>query len=95
MEEDIVVENTTGAARDRIIMQRTNEQMRNRVLTMGFHHGQLTPLPSSWVYPTGLTVINLMTLWLLGNRREKVPPLRLLSPKYVLHFDKRLEHYQK
>lgn len=30
-----------------------------------------------------------MTLWLLGNKREKVPPLRLLSSTYVEHFDGR------
>ena len=97
LEEDNTDTTTTNnAARrqsttveDAIVRKRTNEQMKRRTITMGNHHGGLNPLPSSWVYPKALPIIHLMTLWLIGNQRENVPPLRMLEPRYVYHFDKK------
>ena len=61
----------------------------------GYHHSFWNPLPSSWVYPKGLTVIELCNLWLLGNKKESVPPLRTLKPSLVKHFDKEAKEYSK
>ena len=78
----------SAIARNRIVQERTSRQMSNRTVTMGHHHGQLNPLPSSWTYPKSITIIQLMNLWLIGIKDDKVPPLRMLAPKYVYHFDK-------
>ena len=93
-EEDIAValdepENMPPRKRARIIQRRTNEQLAARTITVGFHHGHLNPLPSSWKYPKHLTVIQLINLWLVGAKEEKVPALRKLITKHVLHFDEK------
>ena len=59
---------STGA-RDRIVRQKNSKQMKSCTLTMGYHHGKLNPLPSTWQYLNGCTVIQLMNLWLVGNRK--------------------------
>ena len=59
---------STGA-RDRIVRQKTSKKMKSRTLTMWYHHGKLNMLPSTWKYPKGCTVIQLMKLWLIGNRK--------------------------
>ena len=77
---------STGT-RDRIVRQKTSKQMKSRKLTMGYHHGKLNPLPSTWQYPNGCTVIQLMNLWLIGNRKENVPPLAIAGADLVSHID--------
>ena len=59
---------STGA-RDKIVRQKTRKQMKSRTLTLGYNHGKLNPLPSNWQYPNGCTVIQLMSLWLIGNSK--------------------------
>ena len=60
-----MVDNTnilfTGA-RDRIVRQKTSKHMKSCTLTMGYHHGKLNPFPSTWQYPNGCTVIQVMNL---------------------------------
>ena len=52
-----------------IIRDRTTQQSNKQKLTVGFHHGKLNPLPSTWEFPKGLTMINLMNMWPMGNRK--------------------------
>ena len=59
---------STGA-RDRIVRHKITKQMTSRTLTMGYHHGKLNSLPSTWKYLNGCTVIQPMNLWLIGNRK--------------------------
>ena len=68
---------------DKILRQKTSKQMKSFTLTMGYHHGKLNPLPSTWKYPNGCTVIQLMNLWLIGNRKENVPPLAISGTDLV------------
>ena len=94
-EDDIIIEipnespQQSAAVQDRNVRRKTARQMENRILTMGHHHGSLNPLPSTWRYLKELNVIQLMNLWLLGNKQEKVPPLEMLESRYVDHFDKK------
>ena len=93
-EEDIVLAldepgKMAPAKRARIIKQVTNEQLANRKIKVGFHHGHFNPLPASWKMPNGLTVIQLVNLWLVGSKTEHVPPLRRLSPLLMKHVDKK------
>ena len=83
------------AARDRIVRETTAEQMKRRPLSLGYHHGKLNPLPSSWQIPTGCTVIQLVNMWLLGHKEENIPPLGMMSPDLVKHFDKGGRMYSK
>ena len=85
---------TTGA-RDRIVRQKTRKQMKSCTLTMGYHHGKLNPLPSTWLYPNGFTVIQLMYLWLIGNRKDNVPPLAISGADLVSHIDNGSRIFQK
>ena len=41
---------STGA-RGIIVRQKTSKQIKSRTLTMGYHHGKLNSLPSTWQYP--------------------------------------------
>ena len=59
---------STGA-RDRIVRQKTSKKMKSCTLNMGYHHVKLNPLTSTWQDPNGCTVIQLMNLWLIGNRK--------------------------
>ena len=74
-------------ARDRIVRQKTSKQMKSRTLIMGYHHFKLNPLPSTWQYPNGCTVIQLMNLWLIGNRKKNVPPLESAGADLVSHIN--------
>ena len=77
---------STGA-RDRIVRQKNSKQRKSRTLTMGCHHCKLNPLPSTWQYTNGFTVIQLMKLCLIGNRKENVPPLAIAGADSVSHID--------
>ena len=74
--------------RARIIKQATKEQIASRKIKVGFHHGHFNPLPASWKIPKGLTVIQLMNLWLVGSENEHVPPFRKLTRGLLKHIDK-------
>ena len=77
---------STGA-RDRILRQKNSKQIKSRTLTMGYHHGKLNSFPSTWQYPNGCTVIQLMNLWLIGKRKENVLPLEIAGADLVSHID--------
>ena len=98
-EDDSDGDNGTRTSRKRakLIRERTAGQLQQRKLKIGYHHGHWNPLPSSWVYPKGMTVIQLCYLWLLENNKESVPPLRTLKPMLMLvkHFDKHATQYSK
>ena len=71
--------------RAQIIKQLTNEQLANRTIKVGFHHGHFDPLPASWKTPKGLTVIQLVNLWLVGSKNEHVPPSKAFTPSHEAH----------
>ena len=56
-----------------IIRDRMTQQMKKKKWMVSFHHGKLNPLPSTWEFPKGLTMINLMNMWLMGKRKRKHP----------------------
>jgi hypothetical protein len=92
-EDDVVLlldepERMSPKKRARIIQQRTQEQLSVRKLKVGFHHGKFNPLPASWRYPPGLTLIQLIHLWLIGSPKEHVPPFRKIPTSLIAHFDK-------
>ena len=93
-EEDMILlldepERMPPKKRARIIQQRTQEQLTSRKLKVGYHHGKFNPLPASWRYPPGLTLIQLINLWLIGSPKEHVPQLRKIPTSLLTHFDKR------
>ena len=59
--------------------------MKSPTLTMGYHHCKLDLNPSTLKYPNGCTVIQLMNLWLIGNRKENVPTLAIAGADLVSH----------
>ena len=71
--------------REAIIREKTATQIKKRKLTVGWHHGKLNPLPSTWEFPKNTTLINMMNMWLLGNKKENVPPFKFLSSSNVKH----------
>ena len=77
----------SAVQQDRRVRQKTSAQLKNRQLSMGYHHNHLSPLPSNWVYPKQMTLVQLINLWLLGNPKENIPPLKTLNPCLVYHFD--------
>ena len=61
---------------------------------MGYHHGRCSRLPSIWKYPKGTTVIQLMNLWLVWNRRDHVPPLVIVGlecVKFMIQMEDRIQ----
>ena len=61
--------------------------MKSHTLNMGYHNGKLNPLPSTWKYTNGCTMIQLMNLWLIGKREENVPSLEIAGADLVSHID--------
>ena len=93
-EEDVVIAleeaqptDTSRRTRARFVQQRTQEQLAKRKIKVGYHHGHFNPLPASWRFPKGLTVIQLVHLWLVGSEKEHVPALKKLKPSLLAHFD--------
>ena len=91
-EDDVVLEvdqPLSKARREALIRERTAKQIKRRTVTVGYHHGRFNILPSSWRYPKGGTVIQLITLWLIGNPKEHVQAFRRIKNCDVVHFDKK------
>ena len=76
------VSNSTNAT---VSVTQTQEQLRRRQSSCGFHHGLLNPLPSSWVFPPSLPIILMMNMWLCGDVVMNVPPLRCITSHNVRH----------
>ena len=51
---------------------------------MRYHHGKLQALPPWWQFPK-MNAKQLMDNWYVGNTREKIPPLGMLSHQDVAH----------
>ena len=90
-EEDVILalRDAHSTVATRAVQRRTQKQLSNRTVKVGFHHGHFNLLSLMWVYPKGLTVIQLARLWLIGSEKEHVPSLRRLSAALVAHFDPR------
>ena len=70
-----------------ITCDRMAQQAKKQKLTVGLHHVKLNPLISTWEFPKGLTMINLMNTWLMGNRKENIPPLQYHNKTHVEHIE--------
>lgn len=84
-EEDIVLpfpDVEEGTAHQAVRVQ-TKRQLSERKYTIGYHHGKMNPLPSTWKYPRGITLIHLINLWLIGDKEQNVPPLGKVSTQWV------------
>jgi hypothetical protein len=46
---------TQQEVREATIRIKTTHQLKQRTITVGFHHGHLNPLPASWQNPKGRT----------------------------------------
>jgi len=93
--EDIVLPFVDDCTLDQLTSKRTSQQLKARKFTIGYHHGILNPLPSTWRYPEGITLIQLTNLWLLGVIDQNVPPLGKVSTRWVYHFDTKARDYSK
>ena len=85
---------STGAIK-RIVRHNSIKKKKSCTLTMGYDHGKLNALPSTWQYLNSCTVIQLMNLWLISNRKENVPPLAIYGTDLVSHTDNGLRIFQK
>ena len=77
---------STGT-RDSIVRQKNSKEMKIFTLTMGYHHGKLNPLHSTWQYPNVCTAIQLMNLCLICNRKQNVPTFAIAGAYLVSHID--------
>ena len=73
--------------RDRNLRQKNSKQMKSLTFNIGYHYGKLNTLTSTWKYPNGFTVIQLMNLWLIGDRKENVLTLEISGAYLVGHID--------
>ena len=78
-----------------IIQDRTTQKLKKQKLTVGFHHGKLNPLPSTWEFPKGITMINMMDMWPMVNRKENIPPLHYVNKPHVEHIKMDPKIYHK
>ena len=51
---------------------------------MGFHRGCFSLLPPTWTFPR-ITSKQMIDNWYVGNNREKIPPLEILSALHLAH----------
>ena len=61
------------------------KKLKKQKFTVVLYHGKLNPLPSTWEFLKGLTMINLMNMWLTKKRKENIPPLQYLTKLHVDH----------
>ena len=94
-EDEVVLPFIDESASSRASLERIKQQLQARQYTVGLHHGKLNPLPSDWCYPKGLTLIQLINLWLIGVKDQNVPPLALVNTHCVFHFDNNARKYSK
>ena len=69
---------------ERRLRRKTAQIMEGRQLTVGFHHGKLQVLPPLWKFPK-MNAKQLIDNWYVGNSRDKIPPLVLLTHHDVAH----------
>jgi hypothetical protein len=87
-EEDIVVTvEETADMQNHLVRQRAQEQYTQRRFKAGYSKGRWTTVPNGWVYPEKMNLIQMITLYLMGNPAEHVPPLKTLSAKDVKDCD--------
>ena len=63
------------------------EQRKKQGAVVGYHHGRLNVLPALYRYPEKMNLIQMMTLYLMGNPKEGVVALRYCRAPDVTHFD--------
>ena len=73
-----------GVIIERRARAKTKNIMKKRQLTMGYHNGKLQVLPPRWQFPK-MNAKQLIDNWYVGNTREKIPPLGLLTHHNVAH----------
>ena len=71
----------------RIIKERIQGQLSSRKLKVGCRRGKFKPLSALWWYPSGLTLIQLINLWLVGSPKEHVPQLQTILAFLLANFD--------
>ena len=76
-----IVENETNNESDKSSSHKTE-------LNFHFYNGQFNYLPNGWVVPN-LKFQSFVTMWLLGDKANRVPPLKILQAKDVKHLGKR------
>ena len=80
VEEDIIIPMVGESTLDKLKQEQANKQLKERKFTVGWYRGQMNPLPANWRYPKGMTLINLINLWLFGIHSQNVPTLFMLIP---------------
>lgn len=87
-EDDIVLTvEETANMQHHLVRQRSQTQYAKRRFKAGYCKGRWTTVPNGWVYPEKMNLIQMITLFLMGNPAEHVPPLKTLSPRDVNHCD--------
>ena len=94
-EDEVVIQFVDEATSNQLSLDRSKKQLKLGKYTVGLHHGRLNPLPSEWRYPKGLTLIQLINLWLIGVKDQNVPPLAIINTHCVYHFDNNARKYSK
>jgi hypothetical protein len=90
VEYDVHEENEYIFSEEEVQLRRKKQRekslmaLKRRKLTMGSHHGSLTPLPQDWKFPS-MTWTQLIHNWLLGNEEYNIPPLVYLDVNHVRH----------
>jgi hypothetical protein len=79
------VQELSASLQAHIEREKTKKQLSMRKLTCGFHHGLFNPLPSTWQFPFSLPIIHIITLWLIGNIADNIPPFRCITNANVKH----------
>ena len=61
------------------------QQLMKQKMAVILHHGKLNSFLRTWEFLKVLTMINLMNMWLMENRKENIPPLQYLTNLHVDH----------
>jgi hypothetical protein len=68
-------------------VMKTRRQLKHRILTVGFDHGNLNVLPASWKYPK-MNMVQLIHVYQMGSSSEDITAFRLCKSLDGGHFDK-------
>ncbi|GFH55956.1 hypothetical protein CTEN210_12433 [Chaetoceros tenuissimus] len=62
----------------------SQHMLKKRKFTIGFHHGQLNPLPPNYEFPS-MSCASLVRNWFIGDSERNVPPFGTLDSHMVKH----------
>ena len=85
----------TERTTEQMLRQETEQQLKQRKLTIGLHHVRLNPFPSTWEFSKAIQIISLINLWFQGNKYNNIHHFDILKNPMLTIFTWAKGNYQR